>query len=148
MKITLSLFFVLAALAAVLTPRAAHAGLSYWSAALIGTWKSPETGAVYQFKSDATYTYTNPKPGDSRIVAESGWWKIAQPTEKESGGSQQGPVALIIKMRKVTFLEEHGLRHTESIKSDARSVVDTVFEQDKENPNLYRINGVNWKRVK
>ena len=147
MKIKLSLFFVLAALMAVLTPRAAHADLGYWSAALIGTWKNPRNGDVYRFNSNATYTMTSLKPSHERIIASSGWWKIVQPTEKESGGSQEGPVALLVKQRKITFLEESGLRHTEDFKFDYRLVVDTIGEADEKNRDLYRIDGVNWNRV-
>ena len=148
MKIKLSLFWVLAVLMAALTPRAAHADLGWYSASLVGTWKHAETGMVYEFKSDATYTFTNPRPGDSRIVAQSGWWKIAQPTEKESGGNPEGPVALITKMRKVTFLEEHGLRHTESLVSDTRSTLNFLGNDGGKRPDVALINDMKWKRVK
>lgn len=148
MKLKLSLTLFIAALMALLMPRAAHADLGYWSAALVGTWKHPKTGAVYRFNSDATYTMTSPKPNHERIVGSSGWWKIVQPTEKESGGSLEGPVALLIKQRKTTFLEEHGLRHTENLKMDYRLVVDTIGAPGEKNRNLYQIDGVNWKRVK
>ena len=148
MKIKLSLFFALAVLVAFLTPRAAHADLGWYSATLVGTWKHAESGMVYTFKSDATYTFTNPKPGDSRIVAQSGWWKIATPTEKESGGSPEGPVALITKMRKVTFLEEHGLRHTKSLVLDTRSVLDFLGADMEKKPDISLIDSMKWTRVK
>lgn len=148
MKLKLSFTLFVAALMALLTPRAAHADLGYWSAALLGTWKNPQTGEIYRFNSNATYTMTSPKPTHERVVASSGWWKIVQPTQKESGGSLEGPVALLIKQRKITFLEEHGLRHTENLKLDTRLVVDTVGAPGEKNRNLYQIDGVNWKRVK
>ena len=148
MKLKLSLLLGVAALMAMLMPRAAHADLGYWSAALVGTWKHPQTGAVYRFNSDATYTMTHAKPTTENVVGSSGWWKIAQPNQKESGGSQEGPVALILKTRKITMLGQNGKRYTSDIKVESRSVVNTVFVDDAENRNLYRINGVNWKRVK
>ena len=148
MKTKISLFLAVATLLFVLAPRAAHADLGYWSAALIGAWKNPETGEIYRFNSDATYTMTAPKPDHERIVGSSGWWKIVQPTEKESGGSQEGPVALLIKQRKITFLEESGRRHTENFKTDYRLVVNTVIVDDAENRNLYTIDDEIWKRIK
>ncbi len=148
MKFKLSLLLGVAALLFALAPRAAHADLGYWSAALVGTWKHPQTGEVYRFNSDATFTHSYAKPTEENVVGASGWWKIAQPTAKESGGSQEGPVALIFKTRKITILGQNGKRYTSDIKNDSRSVVNTVFVKDAENRNLYRIDGVNWKRVK
>ena len=146
MKIKFSLIFVVALLMAALTPRAAHADLGYWSAALIGNWKNPKTGDVYRFKSDATYTLTYAKPTEQKLSVTSGYWKIVQPTEKESGGSMEGPVALLIKQRKITFKEDDGRTYTRNFKNDYRLVVNTVFVEDAEDRNQYRIDGANWKR--
>lgn len=132
---------------ALLTPRAAHADLGYWSAALIGTWKHPQTSEIYRFNSNATYTVTYAKPTTEMVAGSSGWWKIAQPTEKESGGSQEGPVALILKQRKLFFNDE-GRKYSSNLKMQHRLIVDTVIVDDAENRNLYRIDGINWKRLK
>ncbi len=148
MKIKLSPVLALAAFSALLTPRAAHADLGYWSAALVGNWKNPQTGATYRFNSNATYTLIYAKATHENVVAASGWWKIVQPTEKESGGSQEGPVALLLKTRKITLLGQNGKRYTSGIKVDSRLVANTVIVDGAENRNLYRIGGVNWKRVK
>ena len=147
MKLKLSLTLFVALLMALFAPRAAHADLGYWSAALIGTWKHPQTGDVYRFKSDATYTMSHAKPTTEMVAGSSGWWKIAQPTEKESGGRPEGPVALILKQRKLFFNDE-GRKYSSNLKMEYRLVVDTISTGEKDNKNLYRIDGVNWKRVK
>ena len=148
MKIKLCFVLFVATLMAMLTPRAAHADLGWYSATLVGTWKHAESGMVYKFKANATYSLTIPKPGDSHIVAETGWWKVAQPTEKESGGNPEGPAALITKTRKVTFLEDHGLLHTENIVSDTRSILDFLGDDDSKKPDICLINSMKWTRVK
>ena len=147
MKLKLSLSLGVAALMFAFAPRAAHADLEYWSAALFGTWKHPRTGDLYRFNSNATYTLTYAKVGEQHRAATSGWWKIVQPTQKESGGSQEGPVALLLKQRKVTFLEPHGQKRTENRKKDYRLVVNTVETEAGSNRNLYWIDGAQWKRV-
>ena len=148
MKVKNSLIFLVALLLAVLTPRAARADLGYWSAALIGTWKHPQTGDIYRFNSDATYTQTYAKPTEEAVKGASGWWKIVQPTAKESGGSMEGPVALLLKQRKITFQEDDGRVYTRNLKNEYRLVVNTVGVGDEEDKNFYRIDGINWKRVK
>ncbi len=147
MKLKFPLFFAFAIFVALITPRAAHADLGYWSAALVGTWKHPQTGEIYRFNSNATYTTTYAKPTTEMVAGSSGWWKIAQPTEKESGGGQEGPVALILKQRKLLFNNE-GRKYNRNFKMEYRLIVDTVTADDAENKNLYRIAGVNWKRIK
>lgn len=127
-------------------PRAAHADLGYWSAALVGTWKHPTTGDVYHFNSNATYTLTNAKPSKKGVAGSWGYWKIVQPTAKESGGSMEGPVALLIKQRKVT-LQKDRRRYTRNGKMDYRLVVNTVRDNKGDKKNLYSIDGAQWKRV-
>lgn len=127
---------------AVLSPRAAHADLGYWSAALVGTWRHPTTGDVYRFNSNATYTWSHARPTAESVIGGSGYWKIVQPTTKESGGSQEGPVALLLKQRKLVF-KKHRRRYARNVKMEERLVVNTV-----RNKNFYYIDGTNWKRVK
>ena len=146
-KLSFALLFLM--LLAVLSPRAARADLGYWSAALVGSWRHPTTGDVYRFNSNATYTWTRAKATVESVIGSSGYWKIVQPTAKESGGSQEGPVALILKQRKIVFENENsGKRYSSNLKMDSRLVVNTVIVNDAENRNLFRIEGANWKRVK
>lgn len=148
MKFKLSFALALLMLCALLSPRAARADLGYWSAALVGTWKHPTNGNVYRFNSDATYTLTYAKPTEEGVAATSGYWKIVQPTQKESGGSMEGPVALLIKQRKLTFQEDDGRRYTRNFPFQYRLVVDTVIVDGEDKRDLYRIDGATWKRVK
>ena len=126
----------------VLSPRAAHADLGYWSAMLVGIWRHPTSGDVYRFKSDATYSRSRAKPTVKSVIGDSGYWKIVQPTTKESGGSQEGPVALLLKQRKLVF-QKNGRRYARNSRIEKRLVVDTVG-----NKNYYKIDGTNWKSVK
>lgn len=133
---------------AVASPRAARADLGYWSAALVGTWRHPTNGDVYRFNSDATYTFT---PGGAARqhghLWHSGWWKIGQPTAKERA-AMHGPVALIIKARRRTVIDGSSTQVVPT-KRDFRLLVNTVLVEGKgDSRDLYRIDGVNWRRVK
>jgi hypothetical protein len=138
MKIKFSFASMLLMFMAVLSPRAAHADLGYWSAMLVGTWRHPTSGDVYRFKSDATYSWSRAKPTAKSVSGGSGYWKIVQPTTEESGGSQEGPVALLLKQRKLVF-QKNGRRYTRNSKAEKRLVVDAV-----ENKNFYKI-AHEWK---
>ncbi|HEX8833818.1 MAG TPA: hypothetical protein VF719_06435 [Abditibacteriaceae bacterium] len=127
---------------AALSPRAAHADLGFWSARLVGIWRHPASGDVYRFDSNATYTYSPAGQTSKNVIGSSGYWKIVQPTDKESGGSQEGPVALLLKQRKLV-LQKEGRRHTRNSIREKRLVVDTTKDR-----NLYKIDGTIWKRVK
>lgn len=148
MKLKLPLLLLLAAAMALLTPHVARADLGYWSAALVGTWKHPATGDLYRFNSDATYTLINAKPTSEAVAGSSGYWKIVQPTPKESSGSQEGPVALLIKQRVIRFKEDDGRQYTRNLKMEYRLVVNTVIVDGAEKKNLYTIDRAQWKRVK
>lgn len=145
MKTKFLLFLLVAALG--LMPRPAHANLGYWSAALVGTWKHPATGDVYRFNSNATYTLTNSRSSKTGVIKSWGYWKIVQPTAKESGGGMEGPVALLVKQRKITLQRNSGRRYTRNRRMDYRLVVDTVRVNGMDKRNLYIIDGAQWKRI-
>ena len=145
----LKFLLALALLLLAISARVARADLGFWSNALVGTWRHPRSGDVYRFRSDATYEFVaGPRKAKAGELSHSGWWKIAQPTRKESGGSQEGPVALVIKARKRTVAGKGGTR-TLATKRDFRLVVNTVLIDGKGmTRELYRIDGVTWKRVR
>lgn len=147
MKFKLSLLLGVAALLSVLAPRAAHADLGYWSKSLVGNWFHPVTRDLYIFKSNATYTRVIDK-GNSKAVTEEGWWKIVQPTPSESGGSQEGPVALVLKARKSTTTNQVGDKGvTKKLKRDSRHVVDIIADGEKTNRDFYLFDGIKLERV-
>lgn len=127
----------------------ARADLGFWSAALVGTWRHPSNGDTYQFKPGATYHF---RAGAAKRraggLSHSGFWKIVQPTEKESGGSMEGPVALQLSSTSRTVSQGGRVRVLPSNRV-FRIVVDTV-RHDREAPekNAYRIGNTTWKRLR
>ncbi|RYX81706.1 hypothetical protein EON83_22745 [bacterium] len=137
--------------ATLLPASLAHADLGFWSKALIGTWRHPSNGDVYRFNSNATYTFTAGKANArSGQLSHSGYWKIAQPTERESGGSMEGPVALVVKPRSRVVLRS-GRKVTVATTRSFRLVVDVAFkshgDERETDPDYYNISGVKWRRV-
>lgn len=142
-------FCLLGLLLLFFSPQAARADLGFWSAHLVGTWRHPKSGDKYHFRSDATYQFKGGAKNRRRgNVSHSGFWKIVQPTEKESGGSMEGPVALSLRSTSRTVLQGGRERVLKSNRV-FRIVVDTV-QSDSEwiDKNGYWIGGTKWKRVK
>lgn len=133
--------------------RVAHADLGFWSRALVGTWRHPTNGDRYRFGSDATYTFTaGPAKRRSGQLSHSGFWRITQPTEEESGGSQEGPVALVLNAR-MRVVRRGGQRVVLNTKRSFRLVVDVLpvdIEQNEEgrDNNFYFIGRTKWIRVR
>lgn len=127
----------------------ARADLGFWSAALRGVWLNPQNGDRYQFRSNATYTFwAGNSKSRSQSVSHSGWWKIAPPTQKESGGSMEGPVALVLRSTARTVSQGGRERILKSTRT-FRIVVDTVqSDGERIDKDFYRIGKVKWKRVK
>ncbi|RYG57635.1 hypothetical protein EON80_28050 [bacterium] len=112
--------------------QAAHADLGFWSGHLVGVWKQPVSGDVYRFNSNATYSFT---PKAKKTATHSGWWKVVMPTEAESGGGAEGPVAVRLKL-------------SGSVAKERRLVVDALYKPDHVvDKRYYRIGGVKWVRV-
>ncbi len=127
----------------------AQADLGSWSHALIGTWRNPTSGDLYRFSPNATYTFT---AGQAKArggqLAHSGYWKIAKPTESESGGSMEGPVALVLNSRTRT-VRRNGRKVTLVSHRSFRLVVDVVQNDEREiDPNHYIIGHAKWVRVR
>lgn len=126
----------------------AHADLGYWSAALVGNWRHPSNGDRYQFHSNGTYIFTSgPAKARTGHLSHSGFWKIVQPTQKESGGSLEGPVALILRSKTRVVLE----RKRRILRSNRtfRILVDSAADGEENSMRSdYYIDGVRWKRVK
>lgn len=144
----LSLFFVL------FSVQIARADLGFWSAALVGKWRNPKSGDTYRFRSDATYVF---QAGSAKRRAakrragnraHSGFWKIVQPTKRESQGSMEGPVALRLDSRTRTVLEARKLR---VLRSNRRFRIAVDVAKSGENlvdRHHYFIDGVIWSRVR
>ncbi len=127
----------------------ARADLGFWSSALIGKWRHPTSGDTYQFRSDATYVF---RAGSAKrragLLSHSGFWKIVQPTQKESQGSMEGPVALLLDSRQRTVLKGQESRVLRS-KRRFRIVVDVAKSgENRVDRRHYFIGGVAWKRVR
>lgn len=142
-KLVFCLFFLLNFAAA------ARADLGFWSAALVGIWRHPKSGDTYRFRSDATYVF---QAGSAKRragnISHSGHWKIVQPTQKESGGSMEGPVALRLDSKTRTVLEGQLPR---VLKSNRRFRLAVDVAKSRENlvdRRHYLIGGVIWKRVR
>ncbi|BCM89302.1 hypothetical protein IAD21_01147 [Abditibacteriota bacterium] len=127
----------------------AHADLGFWSRALIGTWRHPTNGDLYRFNSNATYTFTAGKASArTGQLAHSGSWKIAQPTQRESGGSMEGPVALVLNSHNRT-IKRNGRKVTLTSTRSFRLVVDVVHKGGEDiEPNHYYIGRTKWIRVR
>ncbi|PQV65152.1 hypothetical protein B1R32_102160 [Abditibacterium utsteinense] len=128
----------------------ARADLGFWSAHLVGTWRHPTNGDIYRFRSNATYSFFVGKAKRrGGNLSHSGYWKIVQPTSKESGGSMEGPVALRLDSKSRTVLEGKKSRVLKSNRR-FRVLVDIVqkSEDGLVDKNHYIINGARWIRVR
>lgn len=126
-----------------------RADLGFWSAHLVGTWRHPSNGDRYQFRSDATYTFfAGAAKRRNGNWSHSGFWKIVEPTAKESGGSLEGPVALSLKARNRVVFEGKKPRVLRSNRI-FRLVVDVALKEDNfVAKKYYFINGTRWVRVR
>lgn len=126
----------------------ARADLGFWSARLVGTWRHPKHGDQYQFRSDATYTFwAGASKRRAGNLSHRGFWKVVAPTFKESGGSQEGPVALLLKSTSRVVLEAKKPRVLRSQRV-FRIVSDTIRSKEGMiDPNRYRIGGATWRRA-
>lgn len=128
-----------------------RADLGFWSAHLVGTWRHPSNGDRYQFRSDATYTFfAGAAKRRNGNVSHSGFWKIVQPTAKESGGSPEGPVALRLNAHSRVVLEGKKPRVLRSNRI-FRLVVDVTVIPKEDNlvdKKYYLINRTRWVRVR
>ena len=129
--------------------RAARADLGFWSQALVGTWRHPGNGDLYRFNSNATYTFTSGRAKRrAGQLSHSGHWKIVQPTEKESGGSMEGPVALVLDSRS-RVVHRGNRRVVLPSRRAFRLVVDVVFDDEHQlKINRYYLGEVQWIRVR
>ncbi len=128
----------------------ARADLGFWSHNLVGTWRHPTNGDRYRFGSDATYTFSaGPFKRRSGQLSHSGFWKIVNPTQRESGGSQEGPVALVLNARTRIVLQGRK-RVVLDTRRSFRLVVDIAFDENGEgmDDNFYTIGKTRWIRVR
>ena len=134
--------------ALLFTPLAARADLGFWGANLVGTWRHPVSGDRYHFRSDATYTFTaGAAKRRTGQMSHVGFWKIVEPTPRESGGSLEGPVALLLKSRRRVVWENSKRRMLRSNRV-FRLVVDVmVREENRVDKRYYHIGGVKWVRM-
>ena len=127
----------------------ARADLGYWSAALVGNWRHPSNGDRYRFNSNGSYVFTSgPAKARGGNLSHSGFWKIVQPTEKESGGSFHGPVALILRSRSRVVRESRRRRVVRSHRTFRILVDSAASEEENSLQSDYYIGGVRWKRVR
>ncbi len=128
----------------------ARADLGFWSRALVGTWRHPTNGDRYRFGSDATYTFSaGPYKRKGGQLSHSGFWKIVQPTQAESGGSMEGPVALVLRSRS-RVVKRGRQRVVLDSRRSFRIVVDTSPDENGEGvvDDRYYIGGAKWIRVR
>ena len=129
--------------------RTVRADRGFWSRHLVGTWRHPSNGDRYQFRSDATYSFfagaAKRRNGD---LSHSGFWRIVDPTAKESGGSLEGPVALGLSARSRVVLESNKPRVLRSSRN-FRLVVDVVPDEASfVNKKYYLFSKIRWVRVR
>ncbi len=126
-------FWLMGILAFASPIKIARADLGFWSARLVGSWRHPTNGDLYQFRSNATYTFragAAKKRGSH--ISHSGFWKIVPPTDREAGGGMEGQVALRLKSPQRT----------------RRLVVDIVTRGEGEvSREFYQIGGAKWRRT-